>query len=101
MNVIGSLVILTLIINNLLVGAYYYPYNLKKSVQLDIQLNDLSHTISSPLHVNFGQFGSTKVKLNKYNIPYNEVFTDVECKDGKTFLVSNISRICEPIIKSP
>ena len=101
MNVIGSLVIITLIINNLLVGAYYYPYNLKKSVQLDKQLNELSHTISFPLHVNFGQFGSTKVKLNKYNIPYNEVFTDDECKDGKTFLVNNISKICEPIIKSP
>ena len=101
MNVIGSLVIITLLLNNLLVGAYYYPYNLKNSVQLDKQLNDLSHTISSPLHVNFGQFGSTKIKLNKYNIPYNEVFTDDECKDGKTFLVTNISRICEPIIKSP
>jgi hypothetical protein len=101
MNVIGSLVIITVIINNLMVGAYYYPYNLKKSVQLDKQLNDLSHTISSPLHVNFGQFGSTKVKLNKYNIPYNEVFTDDECKDGKIFLVSNISKICEPLIKSP
>lgn len=101
MNIIGGLIIIIVIINNLLVGAYYYPYNLKKSVQLDEQLHDLSHTISSPLHVNFGQFGSTKVKLNKYNIPYNEVFTDDECKDGKTFLVSNISRICEPIIKSP
>jgi hypothetical protein len=70
-------------------------------VQLDKQLNDLSHTIISPLYVNFGQFGSTKVKLNKYNIPYNEVFTDDGCKDGKIFLVSNISRICEPVIKSP
>jgi len=101
MNIIASVIIITLIINNLLVGAYYYPYNLKQSVKLDKQLNELSHTIISPLHVNFGQFGSTKVKLNKYNISYNEVFTDDECKNGKTFLVSNISRICEPIIKSP
>jgi hypothetical protein len=101
MNIIASLIIITLIINNLLVGAYYYPYNWKQSVKLDKQLNELSHTITSPLLVNFSQFGSTKVKLNKYNIPYNEVFTDNECKNGKTFLVSNISRICEPIIKSP
>jgi hypothetical protein len=101
MNTIGSLILITLIINNLFVGAYYYPYNLKQSVQLDKQLNELSQTIISPLHVNFGQFGSTKIKLNKYNIPYNEVFTNDECNDGKIFLVSNISRICEPIIKSP
>jgi len=101
MNIIGSLIIITLVINNLLVGAYYYPYNLKQSVQLDKQLNKLSHSVISPLQVSFGQFGSTKLKLNKYNIPYNEVFTDVECKDGKRFLVGNVSRICEPIIKFP
>jgi hypothetical protein len=101
MTTIGSLILITLIINNLLVGAYHYPYNLKQSVQLDKQLNELSHTIISPLHVNFGQFGSTKIKLKKYNIAYNEVFADDECNDGETFLVSNISRICEPIIKSP
>ena len=82
-------------------GAYYYPYNLKQSVQLDKQLNKLSHSVISPLQVSFGQFGSTKLKLNKYDIPYNEVFTDVECKDGKRFLVGNASRICKPIIKSP
>lgn len=101
MNIIGSLIIIIVITNNFLVGAYYYPYNFKQSKQLEKQLNDLSHTIISPLHVNFGHFGSTKVKLNKYNIPYNEVFTDDECKDGKIFLVSNISKICEPLIKSP
>jgi hypothetical protein len=101
MNTVGSLIVITLIINNLLVGVYYYPYNLKQSLQLDQQLKGLSHTVISPLYVNFGQFGSTKVKLNKYNIPYTEVFTDDGCKDGKTFLVSNISRICEPVIKSP
>jgi hypothetical protein len=93
---IGSMIIITLIINNLLVGAYYYPYNLKQSVELDYQLNELSHTMTSPLYVNFGLFGSTKVKFNKYNIPYKEVFTNDECEDGEIFLVGNISRICIP-----
>ena len=82
--------------NNCLVGSYYYPYNLNQSTKLDKQLNELSHTITSPLHVNFGEFGSTEVKLKQYNIPYNEVFADDGCKDGKRFLVRNISKICEP-----
>lgn len=101
MNIIGSLIIIIVIINNLLVGSYYFPYNLEQSAKLSKQLNELSNKTTSPLIVNFSQFGSTKLKLNKYNIPYNEVFNDNECKNGKTFLVSNISRICEPIIKSP
>jgi len=101
MNIIGSIIIIIVIMNNCLVGSYYYPYNLNQSTKLDKQLNELSHIITSPLNVNFGLFGSTKVKLNKYNIAYNEVFSDDECKNGKAFLVSNISRICEPIIKSP
>ncbi|MFO7557099.1 MAG: hypothetical protein R6W88_18040 [Desulfobacterales bacterium] len=97
----GSLIAVTLIINSVIVGVSYYPYNLEQSKKLDRQLYDLSQNIVSPIYINVGQFGSTKIKLSQYEIPFNEVYIDEDCKNGRRFLVGNISRLCEPVIGFP
>jgi len=97
----GSLIAVTLIINNIIVGISYYPYNLEQSKKLDRQLLDLSQNIVSPLYINVGQFGSTKIKLSQHDIPYKEVYSDEDCKNGKRFLVRNVSRLCEPVTGFP
>lgn len=97
----GNLIAVTLIINNIVVGIAYYPYNLEQSKKLDRQLLELSQTTVLPLYINTGQFGSTRIKLSQRDIPYKEVYADEDCKNGRRFLARNISRLCEPVIGFP
>lgn len=99
-NLFAFLIILILFINNSLIAGSYYPYNIKQSQTLNRQLVSLSSQVSSPAIIYFGQYGSTKVKLDKHNIPFKEVYTDAECKKGTRFLVNNISKLCEPLINN-
>lgn len=90
-----SIPLFFLIVFNLTLITYtYYPASMKKSNKLEGQLKTLAaEQRSLPLAVSVRQFGSTKLKLQKYNIPYVEIFTENgECK---AFLAENIARVCK------
>lgn len=93
--IVASLIAFVLTVNVTLVGVVYFPFTIEQSQKVRTQLLDIALKNQAPLAINFGQFGSTKLKLQNYEIPYVEIYPDQECPEGKQFLTRNVARICQ------
>jgi hypothetical protein len=91
---IAAVIAVALVINNGLIVWSYYPNAIKLSQQTDKQLTELSANTKEPLRINFAQYGSTKIKLMKYHVPFVEAYPDESCDNSRRLIVGNISKVC-------
>lgn len=91
---IGLVLAAILLLNNILVFKTYLKYNLQTTRSLDNRLVELSKTNTVPLRLDFGEFFSTRIKLDAHHIAYVEEKGLPNCKAPKRLLLENVTQYC-------
>ena len=89
--VLGMAVLTILYINLGFIAKYHFQYQIEESRKI---LGELEELRDKSLLVSFKEFGSTKIKLEKYDIKYNEMLESSICLGKKFSLTNSVSELC-------
>lgn len=95
--ILGHLILMVLVLNNVLIGYAYYSYNLKITRVYNQRLEKLA-VISqeNPIQFYFGHFlSSNTLRFDRFGIVYSIVGKKEECRNGQRFLPNSIIMKCE------
>ena len=96
--ILGHLVLMVLVLNNVLIGYTYYSYNLKITGVYNQRLEKLAAlSQENPIQFYFGHFLSSSIlRFDRFGIVYSIAGKKDECSNGKRILPSSIIMKCEP-----
>jgi hypothetical protein len=95
--ILGHLVLIVLIVNNILIGYTYYSYNLKITRVYNQRLEDLAAlSQEKPIQFYSGHFLSSSIlRFDRFGIVYSIAGKKEECRNGQRILPSSIIMKCE------
>jgi hypothetical protein len=94
-NILGIVLLLVLVLNNLFIADNYFGYNLVTTSTVRQQMLDLSkEAINKTIEVDFGDHGSTRIKLDKYKVMYSTKQGNLSCEAPRRILVENVTLAC-------
>lgn len=91
---VGVMLILLMFINTGLVAYSYFPHNVQASRDVERELSELAQSGGETIKIDVIQFGSTKLKLKKYGISFEEIQRDTKCAIRRRLLIHNITELC-------
>lgn len=96
--ILGHLVLIVLIMNNILIGYTYYSYNLKITRVYNQRLENLAAlSQEKPIQFYSGHFLSSSIlRFDRFGIVYSIAGKKEECSNGQRILPSSIIMKCEP-----
>jgi hypothetical protein len=96
LRILGHLILLVLVFNNVLIGYSYYSYNLKITRLYNQRLERMAAlSQEEPLHFYFGHFRSSNtLRFDRFGIVYSVVEKKEECPGGKRILPNSIILEC-------
>jgi len=95
--ILGHLILMVLVLNNVLIGYTYYSYNFKITRVYNQRLEKLA-VISQekPVQFYFGHFLSSSIlRFDRFGIVYSIAAKKEECSNGQRILPSSIILKCE------
>ena len=95
--ILGHLILMVLVLNNVLIGYAYYSYNFKITRVYNQRLEKLA-VISqeNPIQFYFGHFlSSNTLRFDRFGIVYSIAGKKEECLNGQRILPSSIIMKCE------
>lgn len=96
MHLCGLVMTLLCVLNLTVIATAYYPYNIRESAIVRTKLQDIANQKSDkPINIYVAQFGSVKIKLNKFGIYYQELPNTIDCIKKSRLLPHNITEVCE------
>jgi hypothetical protein len=96
LKMIGKVIILVLFVNELLIGASYYGYNLRTTNLYNKTLEEMAiMSRQNPLKIYFGHFKTSgTLRLDRFGIRYEIVKNKEECHNGQRILPNSILLKC-------
>lgn len=96
--ILGYAIIITLLLNNALVGFAYYKYNCEITGTYHQQLGKMAReSKEKPVHLYFGHFRTSNVwRFEQLGINFEVVERKEECKKGQRILPNSIILQCAP-----
>jgi hypothetical protein len=96
LRILGHLILLVLVLNNVMIGYSYYSYNLKITRLYNQRLERMAAlSREEPIHFYFGHFRSSNtLRFDRFGIVYSVVEKKEECPGGKRILPNSIILEC-------
>jgi hypothetical protein len=96
LRILGHLILLVLVLNNVMIGYSYYSYNLKITRLYNQRLERMAAlSREEPIHFYFGHFrSSSTLRFDRFGIVYSVVEKKEECPGGKRILPNSIILEC-------
>lgn len=97
LRILGHLVLMVLVLNNVLIGYSYYSYNIKITTLYNKRLeNWAALSRENPIRFYFGHFlSSNTLRFDRFGIAYSIVERREDCLNGQRILPNSIIMKCE------
>jgi hypothetical protein len=97
LRMLGHLILMLLVLNNVLIGYTYYSYNLKITRAYNQRLEQMAAiSRENPIQFYFGAFlSSNTLRFDRFGIVYSIVKSREDCLNGQRILPNSIIMKCE------
>jgi hypothetical protein len=97
LRILGHLILMALVLNNVLIGYTYYSYNIKTTRLYNQRLEQMAAiSRENPIQFYFGAFlPSNTLRFDRFEIAYSIVKRREDCLNGQRILPNSIIMKCE------